>query len=222
MAETVRVLIADDQPLVRSGLRTILSGEPGIEVVGEAEDGEDAIGKAGRLSADVVLMDVRMPRLDGLEATRRLTAGEDGPAVVVLTTFDHDEYLFDALRAGACGFLLKDAAPELIVQAVRVAASGDGLLAPEVTRRVIADFAARGGTSGPPAGWDELTDREREVFQLVGRGRSNAEIAAHLVLSEATVKTHVGRILLKLGLRDRVQIVVCAYESGLVRPGEPG
>jgi DNA-binding NarL/FixJ family response regulator len=219
----VRVLIADDQPLVRSGLRTILSGEDGIEVLGEAADGEEAVAKAQRLGADVVLMDIRMPRLDGLEATRRLVAGGDGaPAVVVLTTFDHDEYLFDALRAGAAGFLLKDAPPERIVEAVRVAASGDGLLAPEVTRRVIADYAARGGTSGPPSGWDELTDREREVFLLVGRGRSNGEIAADLFLSEATVKTHVGRVLLKLGLRDRVQIVVCAYESGLVRPGEGG
>jgi DNA-binding NarL/FixJ family response regulator len=217
----VRVLIADDQPLARSGLRTILKGEDGIEVVAEAEDGEEAVAKAQRMSPDVVLMDIRMPRLDGVEATRRIAAAPDGPAVVVLTTFDHDEYLFEALRAGACGFLLKDAPTERIVEAVRVAASGDGLLAPEVTRRVIADYAAAGGTSGPPAGWEELTDREREVFLLVGRGGSNGEIAEQLVLSEATIKTHVGRVLLKLGLRDRVQIVVCAYESGLVRPGEP-
>jgi DNA-binding NarL/FixJ family response regulator len=213
----IRVLVADDQPLVRRGLRTILESEPDLEVVGEAADGAEAVARAERMAPDVVLMDVRMPGMDGLEATRRI----EEPAVIVLTTFDHDEYLFEALRAGASGFLLKDAPPERIVEAIRTVHRGDALLAPEVTRRVIEEFATRGAAAGPPPGFDELTAREVEVFGLLARGRSNGEIATDLFLSEATVKTHVGRILLKLGLRDRVEVVICAYESGLVVPGQP-
>jgi DNA-binding NarL/FixJ family response regulator len=216
----IRVLIADDQPLVRSGLRTILGAEGDIEVVGEAADGAEAVAKSQRLSPDVVLMDVQMPGTDGLTATRQIAAA-GGPGVVVLTTFGHDEYLFAALSAGAAGFLLKDAPPDDIVEAVRVVHGGHGLLSPAVTRRVIAAYGAGADRSGPPPpGFDDLTDREREVFELIARGRSNGEIASDLVVSEATVKTHVGRILLKLGLRDRVQAVIAAYEMGLVKPGD--
>ncbi len=217
----IRVLLADDQALVRAGFRALVDAEVDIEVVGEAADGAEAVAKAGRMRPDVVLMDVRMPGMDGLEATRQLTE-TGGPSVIVLTTFDHDEYLFRALQAGASGFLLKDAAPEAIVEAVRVVHEGHGLLAPEVTRRVIAEYGRAAPTvdQPPPPGFDQLTDREREVFALIARGRTNSEIAAELFVSEATVKTHVGRILLKLGLRDRVHAVITAYEAGLVRPGQ--
>jgi DNA-binding NarL/FixJ family response regulator len=218
----ISVLIADDQALVRSGLRTILAAESDIEVVGEAADGAEAVAKAQRMAPDVVVMDIRMPGTDGIEATRQLTAAA-GPSVIVLTTFDDDEYLFKALQAGASGFLLKDAAPDAFVDAVRVVHEGHGLLAPAVTRRVIAEYgrAAPAADLPQPRGYAELTEREREVFMLIARGRTNTEIAQDLVVSEATVKTHVGRILLKLGLRDRVHAVITAYEMGLVRPGEP-
>ena len=216
----IRVLLADDQAMVRAGFRLILSSEPDIEVVGEACDGLEAVAAARRLRPDVTLMDVRMPRLDGIAATARLTA--QGPAVtrvVVLTTYDVDSHVYDALRAGASGFLLKNAPPEELVQAIRVVASGGALLDPAVTRRVIEEFA-RSPAPGPvPPEVAALTEREREVLELVAQGLSNAELAATLVVSEATVKTHVARMLAKLGLRDRVQAVVFAYERGLVRPG---
>ena len=216
----IRVLIADDQPLVRSGLRTILGSEADIEVAGEAADGAEAVAKAQRLAPDVVLMDVQMPGTDGIAATREIVAA-GGPGVIVLTTFGDDHNLFAALRAGAAGFLLKDAPPEDIVEAVRIVHGGHGLLSPVVTRRVIEAYGAGAArASDPPPGYDELTDREREVFALIARGRTNGEIAADLVVSEATVKTHVGRVLLKLGLRDRVQLVIAAYEMGLVKPGD--
>ena len=216
----IRVLLVDDQAMVRAGFRLILSAEPDIEVVGEASDGLEAITAARRHRPDVTLMDVRMPRLDGIAATARLTA--EGPAltrVVVLTTYDIDSHVYDALRAGASGFLLKNAPPEELVQAIRVVASGGALLDPAVTRRVIEEFA-RSPSPGPvPPEVAGLTEREREVLELVAQGLSNAELAATLVVSEATVKTHVARMLAKLGLRDRVQAVVFAYEKGLVRPG---
>jgi DNA-binding NarL/FixJ family response regulator len=213
----IRVLIADDQRLVRSGLRMILRAEPGIEVVGEAADGLEAVAAVADAQPDVVLMDVRMPNLDGIEATRRiLERGDTAPRVLVLTTFDADEYVFGALRAGASGFLLKDAPEEQLVAAIRVAADGGALFSPAATRKLIERFA---GHAEPPAGIDELTDREREVLTLIARGLSNAEIAAELVVSEHTVKTHVARVLQKLDLRDRTQAVVAAYESGLVQPG---
>lgn len=217
----VRVVLVDDQDLVRAGFRVILDAQPDLEVVGEAADGEAAIRVAGEAHPDVVCMDVQMPGVDGLEATRRLVAGGDPPAVLVLTTFDHDDYLFRALRAGASGFLLKSSSPEQLVEAVRVVARGDALLAPAVTRRVIERFARESETgesragSSAPAG---LTEREGEVLALVARGLSNAEIARELHLGEATVKSHVSSVLLKLGVRDRVQAVVAAYESGFVRP----
>jgi DNA-binding NarL/FixJ family response regulator len=216
----IRILIADDQAMVRGGLRMILDAEPDMDVVGEADDGERAVAEAERLRPDVVLMDVEMPVLDGVAATRRLQAGADGPRVLVVTTFDVDEYVFEALRAGASGFLLKNAPPDDLVRAVRVVAAGDALLAPSVTRRLLSDFARRAAppAAGPP-GLDELTEREHEVLLLLARGLSNAEIAARLVVSGGTVKTHVARILMKLDLRDRVQAVVLAYESGLVEPG---
>jgi DNA-binding NarL/FixJ family response regulator len=218
---TIRVLIADDQALVRAGFRMLLSAEAELEVVGEATNGRQALDAATRLRPDVILMDIRMPELDGLEATRRLLAGaadEGAPRVLILTTFDLDEYVYEALRAGASGFLLKDAPPEQLLDAIRVVAAGDGLLAPSVTRRVIAEFARRPAAVRPPE-LDELTARELEVLQLIARGLSNAEIAKELFLSETTVKTHVARVLQKLRLRDRVQAVVLAYESGLVEPG---
>jgi DNA-binding NarL/FixJ family response regulator len=218
----IRVLLADDHDLVRAGFRMILGTQPDVAVVGEARDGTEAVDQAREHHPDVVLMDVQMPRLDGLAATRRIVA--DGSArVVVVTTFDRDDYLFEALRAGASGFLLKNASPEELVAAVRTVADGNALLAPEVTRRVV---EAAAGRSRPAAAPDaarrlaELTDREREVLRLVARGRSNAEIAARLVVGEATVKTHVSRVLLKLDLRDRVQAVVFAYEAGVVAPGD--
>ncbi|MEU5550568.1 MULTISPECIES: response regulator transcription factor [unclassified Micromonospora] len=224
----VRVLLADDHHLVRTGFRVILEIEDDIEVVGEAADGERAVAMARALRPDVVLMDVEMPGVDGLEATRRISTETDepgGPAVLMLTTFDRDDYLFAALRAGASGFLLKNGTPESLVDAIRVVARGDGLLAPELTRRVIATFARPGGATGtvggptPEEALSDLTPREREVLVLVAGGASNAEIATALHLGEATVKSHVSRVLAKLGLRDRVQAVVFAYEQGVVRPG---
>jgi DNA-binding NarL/FixJ family response regulator len=214
----IRVLIADDQLLVRTGFRLILSGEPGLEVVGEARDGAEAAALAAELTPDVVLMDVRMPDVDGIEATRRIVIDETSPRVLVLTTFDLDDIVYDALRAGASGFLLKDAPEERLLTAIQVVAEGGSLFAPSVTRRLIEEFSRRAPTAPAPA-LDELTARELEVLRLLAQGLSNAEIAARLVVSEHTVKTHVARILQKLDLRDRTQAVVLAYESGLVRPG---
>lgn len=216
---SVRVLIADDQELVRTGFRMILKAEPDIDVVGEAADGAEAVELARRLRADVVLMDIRMPVVDGLEATRRLVAASGDTRVLILTTFDLNEYVYEALRAGASGFLLKDAPAAQLVTAVRVVASGEALLAPSITRRLIAEFARRPPLNNKPERMQELTPRELEVLRLVARGLSNAEIANELFVSDATVKTHVARILMKLDLRDRVQAVVAAYESGLVQPG---
>jgi DNA-binding NarL/FixJ family response regulator len=216
----LRVVIADDQVLVRSGFRLILETEDGIEVVGEAGDGEEAIAAVRRHRPDVVLMDVRMPRLDGLEATRRILRGGAGCRVIMLTTFDLDEYVYAALEAGASGFLLKDVSPEHLVTAVRMVAAGDALLAPSITRRLVERFVRRDQAAAvAPRELSSLTAREREVLTLMARGLSNAELADRLHLSEATVKTHVARILSKLELRDRVQAVVVAYETGLVQPG---
>ena len=212
----IRVLIADDQPLVRTGLRMILSTEPDIDVVGEAVDGAQAVDLSDRHRPDVVLMDVRMPGVDGIAATRTITAAADPPRVLVLTTFDLDEVVYDALRAGASGFLLKDAPEDRLVTAIHVVAEGGSLFAPSVTRRLIEEFSARAPRRDATV--SGLTEREHEVLGLVARGMSNAEIAAELVVSENTVKTHVARLLMKLGVRDRVQAVVLAYESGLVRP----
>jgi DNA-binding NarL/FixJ family response regulator len=217
---SLRVLLCDDQALVRAGLRVILEPEGDLTVVGEAADGLDAIAETRRLAPDVVLMDVRMPRLDGLEATRRILAGPAPlPRVLVLTTFDLDEYVYEALAAGASGFLLKDTQPEQLVGAIRVVAAGEALLAPTVTRRLIEEFVRRRPTGRARAELNGLTAREREVLVLVARGLSNAEIAGALHLGETTVKTHVGHVLDKLELRDRVQAVVLAYESALVTPG---
>ena len=219
------VLIADDQALVRVGLRKILENEPETVVVGEAGDGQDAVAAARRTRPDVVLMDIRMPVLDGIEATRRLVAVQPATRVLVLTTFGLDDYVYDALRAGASGFMLKDAPPEEIAAAVRIVASGEALLAPAVTRAVIQEFSRippRTALAAVPRAVGELTAREREVLDLLIRGLSNPEICRQLVISEATAKTHVARILAKLGLRDRVQIVIYAYESGLVKPGPAG
>lgn len=224
----IRVLLVDDHDLVRTGFRTILESEPGIDVVGEARDGSEAIARAAELDPDVVCIDVQMPGMDGLEATRRIVAERDAlagavarPGVLVLTTFDRDDYLFAALDAGASGFLLKNASPEKLVDAVQVVAAGDALLAPDVTRRVI-ERATHDREPGmtPDARIDDLTEREAEVLRLLARGLSNAEIAAELWLGEATVKTHVSKVLLKLGLRDRVHAVVFAYENGVAVPGE--
>ena len=213
------VLVVDDQALVRVGLRKVLEAEPDVEVVGEAADGQDAVAAARRLRPDVVLMDIRMPVLDGIEATRRIVAAQSGTHVLVLTTFGLDGYVYDALRAGASGFMLKDAPPEEIAAAVRIVAGGDALLAPAVTRAVIQEFARRPAPATAPAALDDLTPREREVLDLLARGLSNPEICERLVISEATTKTHVARILQKLDLRDRVQAVIYAYESGIVQPG---
>jgi DNA-binding NarL/FixJ family response regulator len=215
----IRVLIADDQALMRTGFRMILDAQDDIEVVGEAIDGADAIRRFEALSPDVVVMDVRMPTMDGIEATRRLAALGRPARVLILTTFDLDDYVYEALRAGASGFLLKDRPSEELVAAVRVIAAGEALLAPSVTRRLIEEFARRAPTTTRTE-LDELTDREREVLVLMARGLSNAEIARALFVAETTVKTHVGRVLRKLGLRDRAQAVVLAYVSGLVQPGD--
>jgi DNA-binding NarL/FixJ family response regulator len=219
----IRVLIVDDQALVRAGFHMILDAQEDIEVVGEAADGREAVAEALRLSPDVVLMDVRMPEVDGIEATRTLLGGEDASntRVVMLTTFDMDEYVYEALRAGASGFLLKDAPPEQLVAGIRAVASGDALLGPSVTRRVIEEYIRRPGSivRTPPPQLAELTAREVEVLKLIARGLSNAEIATTLFLSETTVKTHVAHLLRKLDVRDRVQAVVFAYDSGVVEPG---
>jgi DNA-binding NarL/FixJ family response regulator len=216
---SLRLLLADDQAMVRAGLRLVCEAEPDLQVVGEAGDGEQAVAAARRLRPDVTLMDVRMPGVDGIEATRRLSALEvPVTRVLVLTTFDTESYVHAALRAGAAGFLLKDAEPERLVEAVRVVAAGDALLSPAVTRTVIAELVRRPATSPPPE-YARLTDREREILLEVAAGHSNAEIAARLYVNEATVKTHVARVLDKLSLRDRVQAVVFAYEAGLVVPG---
>jgi DNA-binding NarL/FixJ family response regulator len=214
----IRVLLADDQALVRAGFRMILKAEPGIEVAGEAADGVEAVALAAETAPDVVLMDVRMPEMDGIEATRRIVTSEDAPRVLVLTTFDLDEYVYEALRAGASGFLLKDAPEEQLLAGIRIVAGGGSLFAPSVTRRLIERFAPP-ETPRLREGLDELTPREVEVLRLVARGLSNAEIAKDLFLSEHTVKTHIAHMLQKLDLRDRTQAVVAAYESGLVRPG---
>jgi DNA-binding NarL/FixJ family response regulator len=217
---TVRVVIADDQGMVRSGFTTLLNSEPDIEVIGEAVNGQEAITRAIQLRPDVILMDVRMPVLDGLQATRQITAMDGAPRVLVLTTFDLDDYVYQALRWGASGFLLKDASARELAEAVRVVAAGDALLSPSVTRRLIAEFARMGAPRGPSRKTlQDLTERETEVLALVARGLSNAEIAGRLVVAEQTVKTHVSRVLMKLGLRDRTQAVVLAYETGLVQPG---
>ena len=212
---TIRVLIADDQSMVRAGFRMLLAREDDLEVVAEAGNGLEAVEKAVRFSPTVVLMDIRMPELDGLEATRRILARDEKARILILTTFDLDEYVYEALRAGASGFVLKDDPPEQLLAAVRVVAAGDALLSPGVTRRVIDEFA-RSPHAAPPKGLDELSERERDVFRLVVRGLSNAEIARELYISDTTVKTHVTHILHKLDLRDRVQAVVLASESGLI------
>ncbi len=220
MSETpIRVLLVDDQDLVRAGFRIILESEPGIEVVGEAADGARALEVAREVRPDVICMDVQMPGVDGLEATRRIRAEGLEPGILVLTTFDRDDYLFAALEAGASGFLLKNASPEKLLEAVRVVAAGEALLAADVTRRVIERVTASRELPTPDARLDELTEREAEVLRLLARGSSNAEIAGELYLGEATVKTHVSKILLKLGLRDRVHAVVFAYENGVAIPG---
>jgi DNA-binding NarL/FixJ family response regulator len=218
---TVSVLLADDQELVRSGLEMMIDSTDDLSVVGQAADGAEAARLAAELGPDVVVMDIRMPSLDGLEATRQIVAaGEDGPRVLILTTFDLDEYVFEAFRAGASGFLVKDAPREQIVQGIRAVAAGEALASPSVTRRLIERFAAAPGASPSRAReLEELTPREREVLELMARGLSNSELAARLYLSEKTVKTHVSRILMKLGLRDRVHAVILAYEAGLVVPG---
>jgi DNA-binding NarL/FixJ family response regulator len=214
----IRVLLVDDHQLVRSGFRMIVEGEPDMSVVGEAADGAEAVELAERAKPDVVLMDVQMPVLDGLEATRRIVRREASAAVLILTTFDRDDYVFEALRAGAAGFLLKNAPPEDLVDAIRVLAAGDGLLSPAVTRRVIAEFARTQRRGTAPDVLAQLTERELEVLREVAAGRTNAEIAERLVLGEATIKTHVSNTLAKLGVRDRVQAVVWAYEHGVVEP----
>ena len=220
----IRVLVVDDQELVRSGFCVILEAADGISVVGEAANGEQAVAAAAAHSPDVVLMDVRMPVMDGLEATRLITGArrDGGPKVVMLTTFDLDDYVYEALRAGASGLLLKDAPRHDLIAAVRAAVAGNALLAPSVTRRLIEEFSRRPPEAAPsPARLASLTARERDILLLLARGRTNAEIAADLVVSEATVKTHVGHLLAKLGLRDRVQAVILAYETGIVVPGQP-
>jgi DNA-binding NarL/FixJ family response regulator len=216
----IRVLIADDQALVRGGFRSILETQPDIDVVGEAEDGQGSVEQCATTLPDVVLMDIRMPRLDGLAATATIVAAPSPPKVLILTTFDLDDYVYQALRAGASGFLLKSAPPRELANAIRTIAAGDALLSPSITRRLIEDYVTRPRQQlRPGVEFDRLTPREAEVLRLIARGFSNAEIAARLHLSEPTVKTHVTRMLAKLNVRDRVQAVVLAYESGLVRPG---
>ena len=222
MSAHIGVLIADDQPMVRAGLRMILELEPDIDIVGEAADGNEAVAVAAATEPDVILMDVRMPNLDGLGATRRIVGSrEDGPRVLILTTFDLDVYVYEALASGASGFVLKDIEPEKLVDAIRVIANGEALLSPTVTRKLIEEFVRRPPevVRPSPRELDQLTAREAEIMALVARGLSNAEIAAQAFVSEPTVKTHVARILMKLGLRDRVQVVVYAYEHGLSKPG---
>ena len=211
---TIRVLVADDQSMVRAGFRMLLSREQDIEVVAEASNGLEAVEKAARFRPTVVLMDIRMPELDGLEATRRILADADGARILILTTFDLDEYVYEALRAGASGFVLKDDPPEQLLAAIRIVAGGDALLSPAITKRVIKQFT-RIPRPAPPRQLDELTERERDVFRLIARGLSNAEIGQELYISDTTVKTHITHILQKLSLRDRVQVVVLAYEAGL-------
>jgi DNA-binding NarL/FixJ family response regulator len=217
---TIRVVVADDQGMVRSGFSVLLNAQPDIQVIAEAVNGREAVEQAAALRPDVILMDVRMPVLDGLQATRQITGLPEPPKVLVLTTFDLDDYVYEALRSGASGFLLKDASARELAEAVRLVAAGDALLAPGVTRRLIAEFARLGAPRGPGRKQlGELTERECEVLALVAQGLSNTEIAGRLFIAEQTVKTHVSRILMKLGLRDRAQAVVVAYETGLVRPG---
>lgn len=218
---TIRVLLVDDHALVRAGFRLILDAEDGVEVIGEAGDGSEAILAVERLRPDVVLMDIQMPRMDGLEATRRIVQLPTATTrVIILTTFERDDYVFEALRAGASGFLLKNAPPDELVHAVRVVAGGDALLAPSITRKVIEGYVRRPADPAQHAGLARLTEREQEILVLLAGGKSNAELAAHLFLGEGTIKTHVSNMLSKLGLRDRVQAVVFAYESGLVEPGQ--
>jgi DNA-binding NarL/FixJ family response regulator len=221
---SIRVLVADDQSMVRAGLRMLLSGEEDIEVVAEASNGLEAVEKSARFDPNIVLMDIRMPELDGLEATRRILAADDNARVLILTTFDLDEYVYEAIRAGASGFLLKDVQPAQLVDAIRVVAAGEALLAPTVTRRLLDRFAATlpPAEQRPPPALATLTERELEVLKLLAGGLSNAELAERLFLSETTVKSHISSVLKKLGLRDRVQAVVLAYEAGLVRPGATG
>jgi DNA-binding NarL/FixJ family response regulator len=218
---TVRVLIADDQQLIRAGFRLILSTQPGLEVVGEASNGVEAVTMTAQLHPDVVLMDIRMPEVDGIEATRRILAARAAAPtrVLMLTTFDMDEYVYDALRAGASGFLLKDVPPEQLAAGVRMVSEGDALLSPSITRRLIEQFVVPRSSPRSPSGMADLSPREMEVFRSLASGMSNREIAADLIVGETTVKTHVARILTKLGVRDRVQAVVLAYESGIVTPG---
>ncbi len=216
---TVRVVLADDQPLVRAALRMVIAEEAGLEVVGEAGTGSEAVALVEEEHPDVVVMDIRMPGMDGIEATRRITGGPGATHVIVLTTFDDDDYLYGALRAGAAGFLVKDMALEDILDAIRVVATGDGLLAPSVTRRLIREFAGRPVSAAPARGLGGITDREREVLALVGAGLSNTEVAERLSISVATAKTYVSRLLAKLDARDRVRLVIIAYESGLVASG---
>ncbi|HEY5099479.1 MAG TPA: response regulator transcription factor [Gaiellaceae bacterium] len=215
----IRILIADDQELVRTGFRVVLDAEPDFEVVGEAADGLAALNAAETLHPDIVLMDIRMPNLDGIEATRRLAAGNGSPRILILTTFDLDDYVYEALRAGASGFLLKDARAEELRQAIRMVSAGDALLSPAITRRLIESYTRRPPPATHPAPLTELTPRELEVLRLIARGLSNADIACELFVGDATVKTHVARIFSKLDLHDRAQAVVLAYESGLVQPG---
>ena len=216
---SISVVVADDQELVRTGFRVILNSEPDIDVVGEAADGRDAIETAKQLGPDVVLMDIRMPVLDGLAATRRIVTGPDSrPRVLILTTFDLDEYVYEALRSGASGFMLKDNPADQLITAIRVVSEGDALLAPQITRRLISEFTRSRPSTARPEQLQILTDRETEVLKLVAHGLSNSEIAGELHVSETTVRTHVGHLLTKLGLRDRVQAVVLAYESNLIRP----
>lgn len=217
---TIRVVVADDQQLIRAGFKMILSAEPDIEVVGEANTGSEAVAMTAELRPDLVLMDIRMPDMDGIEATRRILSEghEPRPSVLILTTFDLDEYVYEALRAGASGFLLKDVAAPQLAAGIRTVGQGDALLAPSITRRLIAEFAATRNPRTAPPSLDDLTPRELEVFRLLATGMSNSEIATELFVSETTIKTHVTRILLKLGVRDRVQAVVVAYETGLVTP----
>ena len=218
---TTRVLLADDQPLVRAGLRMLIDNTPDIDVAGEAATGAQAIQAARDTPPDVIVMDIRMPGMDGIEATQIITAGQAPPRVLILTTFDDDDYVYAALRAGASGFLVKHMALDDILTAIRVVAAGDALIAPGVTRRLIAQFASQPVPATPPSGQiDGITDREREVLILVGRGMTNAEIAASLFISTATAKAHVARLLAKLGARDRVQLVIIAYQTGLVPPSQ--